>query len=192
MTRRVAALAALLQTGGVLIAPTDTAYALAADARHPVAIRRVKRLKGRAATKPIALLAADQRQVEGFFQLTNAERRLAKSSWPGPLTLVLRPRRSAALAVSALSRTGRVGVRVPRLKIARDLCRAVGAPLTATSANRSGQPACYTVLAARRSLGRNLKALDVGPLPRRPVSTIVAVRHGQLVVLRTGPVRRPR
>lgn len=175
-----------LRAGGIAIVPTDTAYALAADATNVRAIRVVRRLKGRG-QKPIALLAADRAQVARFFNLSTAERRLARQFWPGPLTLVLTPRR-AKLPVKALSPSGRVGVRVPTLAVARRLANLVSRPLTATSANRSGQGECYSVGAARRSLGVDVLAYDVGRLPKRKPSTVVELLGERVVVHRRGPV----
>lgn len=177
-----------LRAGQPVILPTDTAYALAADATQPAAIRRVQRLKGRAAKKPIALLATDRQQVERAFRLNTLERRLARRYWPGPLTLVLTPR-PTRLATAALSPSGRVGVRVPRLPIVRRLLATLGRPVTATSANRSGERACYTVRAAQRSLGASIPALDIGWLPRRRVSTVCEVRRGSIRILRPGPIK---
>lgn len=179
--------ASVIRQGGVAIVPTDTAYGLAADARNARAIGAVKRLKGRATNKSIALVAADVAQVRRFFHLPPAASRLARQHWPGPLTLVLRPR-SGRLAVRALSPTGRLGVRVPAERHVRHLCAFVGAPLTATSANRSGLGECYTVRAARRSLGRLIPALDAGPLRRRRPSTVVRLDGARLTILRPGPI----
>lgn len=182
----VTAAARRLRRGGAVVIPTDTAYALAADARNAAAVEHVKALKRRAANKPIALLAADLKQVRGFFSLSPLEQRLAKRYWPGPLTVLARPR--PRLAHHALSRSGRIGVRVPRSAVAQRLCRLVGAPLTATSANRSGSRACYTVVAVRRSLGTAVPIIPARRLRRRPVSTVVAVKGGQLTVIRPGPI----
>ncbi len=176
-----------LRLGGAVVIPTDTAYALAVDARNAAAVQQVKALKRRAANKPIALLAADLAHVRKFFFLAPVEQRLAKRYWPGPLTILLRPR-AHRLAHRSLTPTGRIGVRVPRSAVARRLCRLVGAPLTATSANRSGARACYTVVDVRRLLGTTVPIVPARRLHRRPVSTVVAVTRGQLVVIRPGPI----
>lgn len=178
----------LLKQGQVIAVPTDTAYALAALATDAPAITQVKRIKGRDQRKPIALIASSVKQVESFFILTQAERRLAKRYWPGPLTILLRPR-ARRLAHQALSPTSRIGVRVPRFALARRLCRLVGAPLTATSANRSGTQACYTISEVQRSLGARIPILPVSRLRGRSVSTVVMLQRGKLTVIRPGPVQ---
>lgn len=179
--------ARVLQSGGIAVIPTDTAYALAADARNLHAIQAVHRAKRRTSKKPIALISSSLRQVEHYFSLTAAERRLARRFWPGPLTLILRPR-LRRLATRALASGTGVGVRVPKHRTARRLAAAIGAPITATSANRAGAPACYTGLAALRSLGMALPVVGGQRLPRRPVSTIIRVRRNRIVIVRPGPI----
>ncbi len=177
----------LLRAGQPVVIPTDTAYALAVDARQARAVQMVKRLKGRADTKPIALMAASLRQVSAFFVLTSREHELALRHWPGPLTLLLKPR-AGKLAHRSLTLTRRIGVRVPRRALTRQLARRLGAPLTATSANRAHRPPCYTVRAVLRSLQRPVPALNIGPLPRRQVSTIAVVAGKTIMILRPGPI----
>ncbi|MEK7537971.1 MAG: L-threonylcarbamoyladenylate synthase, partial [Patescibacteria group bacterium] len=137
--------------GEVIAYPTESFYALGADATNPRAIRQLFLVKHRARGNPIALIAADLRQVRKFFYLSAEELRLAKKYWPGALTMLLKPKRQ--IAVSALlglttpspllpRRRGqaKVGVRVPAHAGARRLAKNAGVPLTATSANISSQP----------------------------------------------------
>lgn len=181
--------AAVLRAGGVVVVPTETSYALAADGTHRAAISRIRRLKGRG-PKPMAVMAASSHMASRFFTINPVSARLARRHWPGPLTLVL-PVRNARLARTALSR-GAVGVRVPGFAAARQLSARVGAPLVATSANRSGKPACRSVRAFRAQFrGHPLPDLflDAGALPRRRPSTVVRVAGERMLVLRQGAVR---
>lgn len=177
----------VLRSGGTAVVPTDTAYALAADATNWAAVARVKQLKGRAAGKPIAVIAASIAQVRRFFHLSKSAKRLATRFWPGPLTLVLLPK--TALARSGLSRSG-IGVRVPRNITARRIAQQLGKPITATSANRSGGATPYTPAAVVRQFRRTTPGLlfDAGSLPKRPVSTVVRLRASRIEVLRPGAV----
>jgi L-threonylcarbamoyladenylate synthase len=135
---RLQAAAAILRRGGVVAFPTETFYALGADPRKPGALRRLRGLKGRERRKPLLLLAASRAQA---LSLAAAPRppallRLARLFWPGPLTLIVRPR-DRALA-RALGRAGGLAVRVTSHPLGRRLIRACGHPLTGTSANRAG------------------------------------------------------
>ena len=128
----------VIRRGGVVAFPTDTLYGLAADPGSAEAVDRVLALKGRAAAQTIALVAADLAQVERISVLTMMARHAAAQFWPGPLTVMVRAK--PGLAPATIGPDGLVGVRVPDHDVALALARACGHALTATSANRSGQP----------------------------------------------------
>jgi len=136
---------AILKRGGLVGFPTESFFALGADATNAEAIKLIYTVKERDRRKPIAVIAADFGQVQRFFRLTPAEKRIGKKSWPGSLTLLLQPRislfsgRRKAIAASQLG-SRKVGVRVPPHAQARRLAKLLGRPLTATSLNLSGQP----------------------------------------------------
>lgn len=181
---------AVLRAGGVVVVPTETSYALAADATNRTAVARIRMLKGRG-RKPMAVMAASSATVSRFFQMDPLSARLARRHWPGPLTLVL-PARDVRLARSALGSGGKVGVRVPGLPAARALCARLGRALVATSANISGKPACRSkraFLAQFRGRNHPDLFLDAGALPRRRPSTVIRVSGRRFVVLRSGPIR---
>lgn len=180
--------AQILRGGGVVAFPTDTLYGLAADPFAAAAVRRVFLLKGRQAERALPLVAADLSQVEVHLgRLPDIGARLARGFWPGPLTLLVAS--VPTLAAEVTGDTGRVGVRVPAHAVARALCRAAGGPLTATSANRSGEPATADPEVVARALGGALDALvDAGVTPGGPASTIVDVTGGEPRLVRAGAV----
>ena len=162
-------------SGGVVALPTDTLYGLAADPFSPAAVARVFQVKGRAAERALPLIAADTQQVTTQLgPLSASAARLAERFWPGPLTLLVAAPRELAREVAG--GTGRVGVRVPANDVARAICRAAGRPLTATSANRSGEPATADPDRVERTLGDRIDLLiDTGPARGGAASTIVDV-----------------
>jgi len=166
---------AVLKQGGVVLFPTETAYGLAADTGNAKAVRRIYKIKGRDAGKQLPWIASDAAMAERAAGVSSSLMRLARKHWPGPLTVV----------------GTHAAVRVSSHPAARALARGLGRPITATSANRAGQPACYSVRAFLKQLGKNSPdfILDVGALPRRKPSTIVAEKDGEIVVLRKGPIR---
>jgi L-threonylcarbamoyladenylate synthase len=84
---------------------------------------------------------------------------------------------------------GGVGVRVSSHPVAGALARALGAPITATSANRSGQPPARTVADARSAFGDAVACYLDGGLCAGTPSTVVAVdERGQLRLLRAGAI----
>lgn len=127
-----------LRRGGIVAFPTDTFYGLAVDPCSDAAVRALFALKGRAAAAAIPLVAASFDQVEGWCGLGPVSSRLATTFWPGPLSLICDAPAGVAAAVHGGRRT--VAIRVPDHRVARLLADAFGAPITATSANRSGEP----------------------------------------------------
>lgn len=171
---------------GVVVFPTDTAYALGCDATDPKAVRRIFGIKDREPGKALPMIVADMKMAKKFFLFSAHALRLAKRHWPGPLSIIL-PVRGKKIARSALS-MGTAAVRVPDSKIARGLSRMLGAPIIATSANVSGMPAAYSIRAL--SLPVKVPIIDAGALPRRKASTIVRIaENGTVEVLRQGPIR---
>jgi len=178
-----------IRRGGVVALPTDTLYGLAADPFSSTAVSRIYAVKGRAAERALPLVAADAAQVAACLgQLSPAAERLAGRFWPGPLTLLLAAPR--ALAVEVSGGTGKVGVRVPACDVTRAICAAVGRPITATSANVSGEPATADPGEVERTIGHGVDLLiDTGRTPGGAPSTIVdATGSGQPRLIREGAV----
>lgn len=185
--RALAAAEAVLRSGGVVAFPTETAYGLAADPAQPPALEKVMAIKGRPKDKQLPLVAGSARQARHYFRLTGKMLKLAEKYWPGPLTLVLKRRPGRGL-----SGWPEAAIRVPAATWARALPEALGRPVTATSANLSDRPPCYSGRAVRRAFRDRAEQpdllLDAGRLPVRPPSTIVKEERGRLKVLRPGPI----
>ena len=175
--------------GGVVALPTDTLYGLAADVRNESALRRVFDIKGRPADLALPVLVGNWEQVGMVAQVTdNAVERLASAFWPGSLTLVLPKQPLLSTLVTGGRET--VAVRMPDHWVPVRLASGLGAPVTGTSANRSGQPDLKSLGEIRELLGDAVGAyIEGGPLPRGVQSTIVDLTGEQPVLLREGATR---
>jgi L-threonylcarbamoyladenylate synthase len=184
----VARAAAFIRGGGVVAIPTDTLYALAADPSNPAAIARVFALKKRSGERALPLIAADTSQVLRYFgALPPMASRLVGRFWPGPLTLLLTAPSTIVEAVTG--GTTKVGVRVPAHPVAQALCRACDVPLTATSANISGNRATDNPDDIERILGSGLDVIvDSGRTPGGAPSTIIDVTGAEPQLVREGPI----
>jgi L-threonylcarbamoyladenylate synthase len=174
--------------GEVVAMPTDTLYGLAADPFNHDAVSRVFAVKQRPDDRAMPLVAEDVSQVfEWIGELPPLGFALATRFWPGPLTLVVRAPLTIDPRVTGETHT--VGIRVPSHDVARALCRAAGRPLTATSANISGEPATADPAEVARSLGPHLAVLiDAGRCAGGPPSTLVDVTGVVPRLLREGAV----
>jgi L-threonylcarbamoyladenylate synthase len=184
----VARAAAILRAGGLVVCPTETFYALAADPRNPVAVERVFAAKGRCARRPLPILAAAETGARACVAAFPPEAAaLAARFWPGPLTLVLPVVADLRGPLTAGGPT--VGVRVTPHPVAAALSRALGGPIVATSANRSGQPPPVEAGDAERSIGGAADlVLDAGPCAGGTPSTVIDLTVDPPRLIRPGAV----
>ncbi len=180
----------LLRAGEVVAFPTETVYGLGADARSEAGLRRVFAVKGRPSEHPLILHFAD---AESAFtaarEVPSTARTLAKTLWPGALTLILR--RAAWVPDLVTGGQDTVGVRVPSHPLARALVTALGGPIAAPSANRFGAVSPTTAAHVRADLGADVAlVLDGGPAQIGLESTIIDLTREPPVVLREGGIPR--
>jgi tRNA threonylcarbamoyl adenosine modification protein (Sua5/YciO/YrdC/YwlC family) len=190
--RLISYVADQIRAGQVLGMPTDTFYGLAADPLNLRAVERIYEVKSRSKHKPLSLLIDSIDEAEDLSRkLPESFYKLAKKFWPGPLTMIVRASSRVPLKVTA--NTGNVALRIPAAKIPMAVMRAAGVPITATSANVSGEAECTTALGVQGQLGRLIPAIvDGGTSPRNVASTIIDLtdKTGLWRVLREGAVSR--
>lgn len=181
----VAPLAGLVARGGILALPTESSYGLGVDPRSAVGVAAIYRLKGREAHKPLPVVIADLAQLPllGIDPESPVVARLA-ALWPAPLTCLL----PTNLDLPAAAGRSELAVRMPDHPLLRRLLAELGLPLTATSANLSGEPPVLAAGEAASLLaGRDALVVDGGTLPGGPPSTLVApAPGGGFTVLRPG------
>ena len=180
--------ARVLGRGGLVAFPTETFYGLGAAALDRRAVRRVFEVKGRPASMPLLVLVDSEAMVGRVApEIPARARALITRHWPGALTLVLRA--AAGLPAELTAGTGTVGVRLPAHPTARALVRALGAPVTAPSANPTGAEPPTTAGAVLAHFGDALDlVLDGGPTPGGAPSTVVDVTVDPPRVIRQGAV----
>lgn len=137
MADRLEQAARAITQGELVVYPTETVYGLGADALDPDAIDRLFVAKDRPRTEPLSLAVPALAAAAGYVTTTDRERRFMRAFLPGPITVVVE--RQSVVPETLTGGRDRVGVRVPDHPIAQDLLARVS-PVTATSANVSGEP----------------------------------------------------
>jgi L-threonylcarbamoyladenylate synthase len=185
----VAAIAAL-QRGDVIIFPTETLYGLGADALNTTAVERVVHLKGRPAANPISVLVADRAMLGSIVdELPPLAETLINQFWPGSLTLVLPAKKG--ISKHLINANGGVGVRISSEPIATQLVRELGKPITATSANPSGQNPARNIEEARRYFSGEIAVyIDGGELHSNVGSTVAEISGERIKVIREGEISK--
>jgi L-threonylcarbamoyladenylate synthase len=185
----IARAADIIRRGGLVIVPTETFYALAADPFQEAAVRKIFVAKSRDASKPLPLIASSRTAVSEVVvapdQWIDA---LMDAFWPGSLTMLLWPNRAVSRLISG--RSGKIGVRVPPRCAAQALAEACGGWICATSANLAGYPSADRVAMiapeVREAAGL---VMDLGPTPGGKPSTVVEPDDEGIRIIREGVVR---
>jgi L-threonylcarbamoyladenylate synthase len=183
--------AKVLKNGGLVAYPTESFYALGADALNPEAVMKVFDAKGRSDLKPLPVIIHEKSIITLLTkELSPQARNAIERLMPGPVTLVL----PASLTVPEMltGGTGKIGIRMPDHEVASGLARALGGPVTATSANLAGLPGLTTAEGVISSLPDIDLVLDGGATPGAPASTVVDLTCDPPRILREGRVSKAR
>jgi L-threonylcarbamoyladenylate synthase len=185
----IAEAAALIKAGEPVAVPTETVYGLAADATNAEAVARIYAAKGRPSFNPLIVHVPDLAAACRLGQFDEGAIALAKTHWPGPLTLVIPLADASPIASLVTAGLSTIALRVPAHPAMRSLLEASGCPLAAPSANASGRISPTRASHVLASLnGRIPLVIDGGATSHGLESTIVASTRGQLRLLRPGPV----
>jgi L-threonylcarbamoyladenylate synthase len=183
------AVQAVLQ-GQVLIYPTETLYALGANAMDHRAVERVVGIKGRAENKPLPVIIGSLHQFPLVISNVAQEvMNLVRIFWPGSLSIVVPARKN----LSPLTRddAGCTSVRWSPHPIAQALCVQSGVPLVGTSANLAGHPPSSRPKDLDPILIQSVDCFVAGPpYPKGglPSTVVQVVGSKQLYLLRSGAV----
>ena len=181
----------LLLDGQSAVFPTETVFALAADARNSKAISHIYQFKHREINKPLAIIGSSQSMIESYVQVNENVRRVMKKYMPGALTCVLPIKNESDLSPQLITPNKTLGVRIPDHALAIDIIEQVGAPLAATSVNRSGEPSAIKNHQVVDFCGDKIAyclASDVVDEPRGLASTVVDFTQDEPKLLREGEI----
>lgn len=177
-----------IRRGRLVAIPTDTFYGIAADPFNLAAVDQLYRVKGRPETRALPLLVDSMAQAMSLTrEVPYTFHKLAAKFWPGALTLLVEASTHIPLKVTA--HTGNVAVRWPKSPIVNGLIALVQGPVTGTSGNISGQPACATATELFKQMGDRLPLIiDAGETPGNLASTIVKLENDDWAVMREGVI----
>ena len=187
--------AANLLAGNLVAFPTETVYGLGADACNADAVARIYTVKGRPADHPLIVHVASMDALGDWADdVPGYAISLARSFWPGPMTLIVNRSDLAGDFITGGQNT--VGVRVPDHPVALGLleafARAGGKGVAAPSANRFGNVSPTTAQAVADELSEYLteadQILDGGACDVGVESTIIDCTGDAPRILRPGAI----
>lgn len=184
----IAAAVHVLQEGGIIAYLTDTLYGLGGDARSNVAIKKIFSMKGRTAEKALPVIVGDKQMAKEYVaEIPAVAETLIEQFWPGPLTLIFKSART--VPPELIGHTGKIAIRLPATRLAVEIANRFGAPIIATSANRSGEAALDSVREIAELFAKDIALiLDSGPPTNKKPSTIIDVTVRPPRLLRAGAV----
>lgn len=180
----------ILRRGGLVAFPTDTLYALGANALDPAAIERVLTVKGRHHGKPLSVLVPSVEAAAALAAiLPDGAQTLMRAFWPGALTVVVRA--SAKIPSILTAATGTVGLRMPAGAVARALLTAFAGPVIGTSANKTGAADPADAKTVQKAIGGQIDlVLDGGRVTLGVPSTVIDCTAEPARILREGAISR--
>jgi L-threonylcarbamoyladenylate synthase len=174
----------VIENGGLVVLPTETAYGIAADATNAFAVEKVYEAKDRPRSKGLTTIVDSLETAESYGDLSEEEKKVIKEFMPGPMTLVARKSEGLPPALNE-----DFVFRISSGEVASRLAE-VG-PITATSANISGEETSYSVQDISQALLDEVDyVLDAGELEASETSSIVEINNGEVEVHREGPVSK--
>lgn len=185
----------ILKQGGVVAYPTDTLYGLGVDIFNDKALSKLFLLKKRRSNEAISFIIDSIESLEKFIgKINTIKREHIKKLLPGKYTIIIENEnpqskiRSNFLSSRRYS-VNKIGFRIPDLPVTRHLCLALGAPITATSANISGQDNVNNVTGVVAQFGNRLDCiLDAGPISDNRGSTVIDFTRTPYMIMRQGEV----
>ncbi len=179
----------VLLSGGVVMYPTDTCYALSCIVTDDEAVEKIYRIKQRPLDKYVSIACSDSIMLEEYAEVDDSVRLFLQQYAPERFTLLLPKKEASWKNISLLKETHNVGVRIPKDLFTRKLIQSVGIPLVTTSANISGQSAVYTATDIRNFLAQISETPDIvlmGSLQKNPPSTIFDTCTTPWTIVRSG------
>ena len=186
----IAHAAEILRAGGLVAFPTETVYGLGANALNPAAVRKIFAAKERPDWDPLIVHVSGRAMAHTLArEAPPLLERLAKTFWPGPLTLVVG--KAPIVPDEVTARRPTVALRMPRHPVAQALLAAADCPIAAPSANRFGRPSPTRAGHVRDDLGDRVDLiLDAGPTELGVESTVLDLTQSPPAILRPGGVTR--
>ena len=137
--------------------PTETVYGLAANAYSNKGTSKIFKLKKRPKTNPLIVHYYNLKMLKNDCQINNHFIKLYKKFCPGPITFVLKLKKSSKISNNVTNKKKTLAIRFPKHPITRKLLRALKYPLAAPSANISSKISPVTMNDVKDEFGKNIK-----------------------------------
>ena len=175
----------VIDSGGLVITPTDTVYGIMGDSLDENVIRKVYSVKRRTFSKPLILLMSDVEMIKNYTSdISDVEWDLINHFLPGLVTIILKKNDLVNSLIT--SNSDYVGIRIPNNSELVEIIKKLGRPVISTSANISDQDVITRADMISDELLSGIDYVYDGGEINSLSSTIIRVVDGKLVILRRG------
>ncbi|MBN1635501.1 MAG: threonylcarbamoyl-AMP synthase [Deltaproteobacteria bacterium] len=180
--RVVSRLVDILNSGGIIVYPTDTVYGLGCSISNKKGIEKIQAIKR--SNKPMSIMFADLKTISEYAKISNEAFRLLRSLLPGPYTIILPATRLVPRLLQSKRKS--VGIRIPDHWFCQAVVSQLEEPIITTSVPMSNNRLHIDPLEIEADFGHVVDAvIDSGILPDVP-STVISLETDQVEVIREG------
>ncbi|MEI7604191.1 MAG: L-threonylcarbamoyladenylate synthase [bacterium] len=182
----------VLNSGGILIYPTETTYGMGVDAENPEAVQKLLLYKEKREGKPLSIAVCNKEMAEKYVELNDTAENIYNQFLPGPVTVISKSTGIAAKGIESINHS--IGIRIPNYNLILQIIEKFGRGITATSANASGGKRPYKIEDILDNISERQKGLidciiNVGELPYNSPSTVIDTISGSIETVRSGDTR---
>lgn len=184
--RSISKAAEILNSGGIVIYPTDTVYGIGCSVKDKNAIERIYLIKRQRVDKPFSFVCSDLTDISEYAHVSNEAFKIMKHLIPGPYTFILPATKMKRLPKILVSKRKTVGIRVPNSRVTLELVKQLGHPILSTSVTtEDGELLNDPELIIDRFKNTVDLIIDGGSLTSEP-STVIDLTDEKPKVLRKG------
>ena len=178
-----------LLNGSTIILPTDTVYGIAALAGNKKAVEKIFKIKKRPKSMPLIIFVKSIKDAAKIAEFSPLDISLANELWPGPLTLILKKKKSAIY--NGDKRLSKIGIRIPKNKVVLDLLNRIKKPLATTSANlhKENNPRKIDHLGILENKNINI-AISTNEKMSFKESTLLETSKKEVKIIRVGQINK--
>lgn len=181
--------AEILKKAGIVIFPTDTAFAIGCRIDNKEAIERLFKIKKRPQNQPVPVLVNSLEMAKNYWQeLSKEVLGLIKKYWPGALTIIY-PAKTEKVYPLILGGQGNLGLRMPNHSLTLTLIKSLAMPILGPSANFHNKKTPYNFTDLDRELVKKADYVLDGICPLKQASTVIDCSKKPYYIIRQGPVK---
>ena len=181
----------ILRKGGVIVYPTDSAYALACHIGDKTALDKIKRIRQLDDKHNFSLICKDLAQIATFTKVSNDAHRLIKSLTPGAFTFIIDATKEVPKRMMHAKRKT-IGIRIPDNNIALALVKELGEPILSTTLIMpNDEHALSDPYEIRELLEHELDLIIDAGMISCDASTIISCAGGEIELIRQGKGEAP-